>query len=77
MPDWKKLLKIGTGVGSIVAPGGASKILDIVNKSIDDKNDPGNSKADAALAQEVKDLTEAVLVLHARLEKAEKKLGLK
>lgn len=77
MPDWKKLLKIGTGVGSVVAPGGVSRILDIVNKSIDDENDPGNAKANAALAQEVRDLTEAVIVLHSRLERAEKKLGLK
>ena len=40
--DLLKAVKIGTSVGSVVAPGGVGKILDAVNKSIDDKDDPNN-----------------------------------
>lgn len=76
--DILKAVKIGTSVGSVVLPGGVGKILDAVNKSIDDKDDPNNETALKALAEEnsrqsseIKELTEAVLALHERVKKLE------
>lgn len=78
--DLLKAVKIGTSVGSVVAPGGVGKILDAVNKSIDDKDDPNNEAALKTLAEvnerqtgEINELTSAVLALHERLKKLEGK----
>lgn len=68
-----KAVKIGTSIGSMVLPGGVGKILDVVNKSIEDKNDPNNEEALKALAEVNDEQSQAILALHERLEKLEGK----
>lgn len=76
--DILKGVKIGTSVGKVVLPGGAGKILDVVNQSINDKNDPHNEQALKALAEQIKEMakinneqTEAILALHQRVNELE------
>lgn len=78
LKDIWKGVKIGTAIGSVVAPGGVGKILNAVTKSIDDKDDPANVEAIKALktvneAQEAKllELEQACLALHERVKKLE------
>jgi hypothetical protein len=70
----KDLIKIGVGVGDIFTGGAASKVADIVQKSIDDKKDPLNEKAVKTLA-EVDDVqNQAIVVLDQRTTDQEKRL---
>ena len=80
LKDILKGVKIGTEVGKVFVPGGAGKILDVVNKSIDDNDDPANADALKALAavnkeqsEQIAELTQAVLALHERVKKLEGK----
>lgn len=66
-----RILKMGSGIAKPFIPGGASSILDIVNQSIDDKGDEGNTKGLKALAEEVEEMSQAILVLNSRLERLE------
>lgn len=71
LKDIFKAIKIGTSVGSMVAPGGVGKILDVVNKSIADKEDPNNETALKTLAEVNDEQTQAILALHERVKKLE------
>ena len=80
LKDILKGVKVGTEIGKIFVPGGVGKILDVVNKSISDKDDPANETALKALAAEnakqaeqIAELTQAVLALHERVKKLENK----
>lgn len=55
-----KFFKLGSNVAKVFLPGGAGAIIDIVNASIDDKNDPNNEDALKALAETVAELTAKV-----------------
>lgn len=70
-----KGVRAGTEIGKIFAPGGVGKILDVVNRSIADEDDPNNAAALKALAEvnkqqseQIAELTQAVLALHERLK---------
>lgn len=70
----KDLIKIGAGVGDIFTGGAASKVADIVQKSIDNKKDPLNEKGLKTLA-EVDDVqNQAIVVLDQRTTDQEKRL---
>lgn len=80
LKDILKGVKVGTEIGKIFAPGGVGKILDVVNRSIADNDDPANESALKALAAEnakqaeqIAELTQAVLALHERVKKLENK----
>lgn len=62
----KGLLKIGTAISKPFVPGVAGSILDAVNKSLNDDNDPQNVEGLKALAKRVDELEQAVLVLAER-----------
>lgn len=72
--DIFKAVKIGTSIGSVVLPGGVGKVLDVVTKSIDEK-DTSTSLADALkeMAAINDQQTEAILALHERVKKLEAK----
>lgn len=69
--DMLKAVKIGTSVGKVFLPGGVGKVLDVVNESIGDKNDPQNEGALKVLAEVNDEQTEAILALHERVKKLE------
>lgn len=69
----KEIFKIGSGVAKIFVPGSVGSVLDVVNKSLSDKDDPANADAIKALAGHIEELTQAVLVLHERVKKLESK----
>lgn len=74
--DIKDIIKIGTGVAGQFVPGAGGKILDIVNKSIDDQGDPGNAAGLQHLAKQIEDLVTVAQDQERRLRAVEAKLGL-
>lgn len=77
---FRDILKIGTGIGKQFAPGAVGSILDVVNKGLNDKNDPANEEAIKALAvdndsqnEQINSMTAAILALHERIKKLESK----
>lgn len=75
-----KAVKIGSGVAKVFVPGAVGKVLDEVNKGLEDKNDPANEAAIKALANKVVELeadnneqTQAILALHERVKRLENK----
>lgn len=73
---FKDIFKIGSAVGKPFLPGAAGSILDIVNNSIEDKDDPANAAASKALAERVEMLKNATLALHDRIKVLERRAGL-
>lgn len=67
------IFKIGAGVAKPFIPGVGGSILDAVTKSLNDKDDPENREALITLAHRCDELEAAVLVLHERVKKLEKK----
>lgn len=72
--DILKVVKIGTSVGKVVAPGGVGGVLDAVNRSIDNEDDPSNAEGLRAVAEVNDEQTQAILALHERLKNAENKI---
>ena len=70
MSKFKDIFRIGTAVGRQFAPPAVGGILDVVSKSIDDKEDAGNTAALKALAESDHEQDQAILALHERLKKA-------
>lgn len=70
---FKDIFKVGSGVAKIFVPGSVGSILDAVNKGIDDTDDPANAEAIKALAADNDEQTAAILALHERVKKLEKK----
>jgi hypothetical protein len=71
--DIFKAVTIGVDVGKLFVPGAAGKVLDVVSKSIADKNDPTNAEGLKAVAEVNDQQTEAILALHERVRKLEGK----
>lgn len=65
--DILKVVKVGAGVGSALAPGAVGKVLSEVTKSIDDPNDRNNAEGLKTVAQVDDEQNEAILALHKRL----------
>ncbi len=80
LSDILKVVKVGTAIASPFIPGAAGDILKKVTASIDDVDDVHNEGASKVLAEQVEiqrgqieELTKAILALHERLKKVEKK----
>lgn len=69
----KQALKIGAGIGSILAGGRVGSILDVVNKTINNDDDPKNVEALRDLAKVNDAQTAAIIELDERLKKLEGK----
>lgn len=72
-PDIKSIIKMGIGIGGLLAPGAVRPILDIVNKGIDDTSDPNNVEVLKHLGESVDQLVEVAKNQEARLRKLEGK----
>lgn len=71
----KDLVKIGVSVGDVFTGGAASKIKDIVQKSVDDKKDPLNQKAVTALAEMDEVQNQAIILHDGKLAELEKRVA--
>ena len=74
--DILKGVKIGSGIAKVFVPGGAGQIIDIVNKSIDNDDDPQNTEALKEMAESIKQLTEVAEIQEARIRELEKRAGI-
>jgi hypothetical protein len=78
LDKFKKALEIGTGVAKVFVPGAAGSVLDAVNKSLNNENDPANADAIKALGKDnaeqdevLRLLTNELVTLRKRVEKLE------
>lgn len=83
MPEEKKkkgikdilaIVKIGTGIGKVFVPGAVGSVLDAVNKSIANDEDPANEEALKTLGSVNDEQTQAILALHERVKALEAKV---
>jgi len=66
MSKFKDIFKVASGIAKPFVPGIGGSILDVVNSSIENHNDPGNSEGLKALAENDHEQDQAILAIHAR-----------
>ena len=71
LKDILKVVKIGAGVGSAIAPGAVGSVLSKVTESIDDPEDKHNEEGLKTVAQMDDEQNQAILALHERVKKLE------
>lgn len=74
LKDIFKSVKVGVDVGKVFAPGGVGKVLDVVSKGLDEKDDSTSLAEALKQMADVNDQqTQAILALHERVKKLEAK----
>jgi hypothetical protein len=73
LDKFREIFKVGVAVSKPFIPPTIGSVLDVVSKSVNDKDDPANEKALEALARDNDAQTAAILALHERVKKLEGK----